>query len=177
MQHLYSDVGALLKMNLFILWAVGKLSWQPIYLATLQSITQWQNKSVIKSKEQCKSMTLQTFKSDCNVKETFHAFWTSLKSRTHWSFACFKSCFSSIPSNFRLLISFSFSSNSLRASLAYKKLQLKFSDKLSSHMFILTFIFRHACIMKSQMEILITQRENFSLHWLTAETYTATTDS
>lgn len=67
-----------------------------------------------------KNMMSQTFKSDCKVKETFHAFWTSLKSRTHWSFASLSACLSPKTSCFRSWISFSFSYNSLRASFAYK---------------------------------------------------------
>lgn len=80
----------------------------------------WTYNSLWKWKTIPKSCSYKTFKSDCSVRETFHAFWTSLKSRTDWSFASLRACFSPKTSCVRSWISFPFSYNSLRASFAYK---------------------------------------------------------
>lgn len=80
----------------------------------------WTYNSLWKWKTIPKSCSYKTFKSDCSVRDTFHAFWTSLKSRTDWSFASLRACFSPKTSCVRSWISFPFSYNSLRASFAYK---------------------------------------------------------
>lgn len=105
----------------------------------------FENKSVKLPITSC-FINCQTFKSVCNAEETFHAFCTSLKSKTHWSLASLRACLSPRPSCFRSRISFSFSYNSLRASLAYKTMTNRMQN-INKDAIILSFIiYRHHSI-------------------------------